>query len=171
MLGFRYCAGFSLVSESRGYSLVAVHRLLTVVASMVAKHDLSDLWASGAAAYRPSSVLPVLQSTGSTAVMHGLSCPAACGIFLDQGLNLHILHWQTVFITEPPGKPPRFFFKKNSFLSVQITYSFLNIVGNVCWWNSLYFPLSENVLISPSFSKGIFTGYRILGWQLISLRT
>ena len=27
-------------------------------------------------------------------VEHGLSCSAACGIFLDQGLNLCPLHWQ-----------------------------------------------------------------------------
>ena len=25
---------------------------------------------------------------GPVAVMHGLSCPMACGVFLDQGLNL-----------------------------------------------------------------------------------
>ena len=25
---------------------------------------------------------------------HGLSCSAACGIFLDQGLNRYSLHWQ-----------------------------------------------------------------------------
>ena len=25
---------------------------------------------------------------------HGLSCSTACGIFLDQGLNLCLLHWQ-----------------------------------------------------------------------------
>ena len=31
---------------------------------------------------------------GSVAVAHGLSCPAACGIFLDQGLNSCPLHWQ-----------------------------------------------------------------------------
>jgi len=31
--------GFSLV-ESRGYSLAAVHRLLTAVASLVAEHGL-----------------------------------------------------------------------------------------------------------------------------------
>ena len=29
-------------------------------------------------------------------VRHGLSCPAACGIFLDQGSNLCPLHWQVV---------------------------------------------------------------------------
>ena len=26
---------------------------------------------------------------------HRFSCPVACGIFLDQGLNLCLLHWQT----------------------------------------------------------------------------
>ena len=29
---------------------------------------------------------------GSVVVEHGLSCPAACGIFLDQGSNLCPLH-------------------------------------------------------------------------------
>ena len=33
------------------------------------------------------------------------------------------------------------------------------------WW-ILCFYLSENIFISPSFLKGIFTGYRILGWYL-----
>ena len=27
-------------------------------------------------------------------VVHGLSCPEECGIFLDQELNLCLLHWQ-----------------------------------------------------------------------------
>ena len=31
---------------------------------------------------------------GSVVVAHGLSCSAACGIFLDQGSNLCPLHWQ-----------------------------------------------------------------------------
>ena len=40
-----------------------------------------------------------LRSTGSrrqasAVVGHGLSCSAACGIFLDQGSNLCPLHWQ-----------------------------------------------------------------------------
>ena len=41
-------------------------------------------------------VIPGLYSTGSVVVVHGLSCSAACGIFLDQGLNLCLLHWQAV---------------------------------------------------------------------------
>ena len=37
---------------------------------------------------------------------HGLSCSAACGIFLDQGSNPCPLHWQADLTTVPPGKPP-----------------------------------------------------------------
>ena len=35
-----------------------------------------------------------LKNTGSVIVAHRLSCPLACGIFLDQGLNLCLLHCQ-----------------------------------------------------------------------------
>ena len=38
--------GLSLVVGSEGYSLVAVLRLLTVVASLVAEHRLQGTWAS-----------------------------------------------------------------------------------------------------------------------------
>ena len=54
---------------------------------------------------------PGLWSTGAAVVAHGLSCPAACGLFLDQGLNPNLLHWQAVFTTEPPGKPKKQHFK------------------------------------------------------------
>ena len=59
---------------SGGYSLVAVRELLLAVASLV-QHGLKRAWAS-------------------VVVALGLSCPTACGIFLDQGLNLCPLHWQ-----------------------------------------------------------------------------
>ena len=36
-----------------------------------------------------------LGTQASVLVEHGLGCSAACGIFLDQGLNLCALHWQT----------------------------------------------------------------------------
>ena len=64
-----------LVAASSSYSLVAVHRLLILVAPLVAKHDL----------YRAQALV---------AVAHRLSCPAACGILLDQGLDSCPLHWQ-----------------------------------------------------------------------------
>ena len=40
MLGPRCCTGFSLVAESRGYSLAVVHRLPIAVISLVAEHGL-----------------------------------------------------------------------------------------------------------------------------------
>ena len=38
--------------------------------------------------------LLLLQGPGSVGVAHELSCPAARGIFLDQGPNSCPLHWQ-----------------------------------------------------------------------------
>ena len=38
--GSCWCMGFSLAVASRGYSLVAVHRLLIVVAFLVVDHGL-----------------------------------------------------------------------------------------------------------------------------------
>ena len=60
------------------HSLVEVCGLLAVVASLVAE-------------YQPRSCGS--QVTGSVVVVHGLSCSAACGIFLDQGWNPCLLHW------------------------------------------------------------------------------
>ena len=36
----------------------------------------------------------IAAALGLVVVAHGLSCPVACGIFSDQGLNLCPLHWQ-----------------------------------------------------------------------------
>ena len=36
--------------------------------------------------------IPGLYSTGSVVEVRGLSCSVACGVFLDQGLNLCLLH-------------------------------------------------------------------------------
>ena len=65
---------FSLVVESGGYSLIAVHGLLIAVAFLVAEHRL---W-----------------SKGSILVASGLRSSLACGIFLDWRLNLCPPHWQ-----------------------------------------------------------------------------
>ena len=72
VLGLRCCVGFSLVVASGGCSVVTASRLPVVVASLVVAHGL--------------------RGTGSGVVVHGLSCPMACGIFLNQGLNLCLLH-------------------------------------------------------------------------------
>ena len=72
--------GFSLVARSGDYSLVAMRRLFIVVASRVVEHRALGLQASGVE-------------------VHGLSCPATCGIFLDQGPPAFLT-------TGPPQKSP-----------------------------------------------------------------
>ena len=78
MLGLCGCAGFSLV---------AVLRLLTAVVSLAAEHGPGG-------ARSLVVVAPRLWMAGSIVVAHGLSCPLAYGIFLDQGSNPCRLHWQ-----------------------------------------------------------------------------
>ena len=65
--------GLSLVAASRAHS-VAVRRLLTAVSFLAAEH--------GALGTQPS-----------VDVVHELSWPMACGIFLNQGSNPCPLHW------------------------------------------------------------------------------
>ena len=65
----------SLVAESRASSWLWCNRLLTAVQSLVAEHRLQVCR------------LQELQLTGPVTVVHGLSCPVACGIFPDQGSN------------------------------------------------------------------------------------
>ena len=80
-------------------TLAVVRGFLLAVASLVSEHRLWGAWASGVVALG-------LWNTGSGAVVHGLSCSAACGIFLDQGSNPCPLHWHLGFLsTEPAGEP------------------------------------------------------------------
>ena len=61
--------------------------LLIEVASLVAEHRLESMQASVVADLG-------LQSTDSVVVVHRLSCFMVCGIFLNQGSNLCLLHWE-----------------------------------------------------------------------------
>ena len=61
-----------LVATSGGYALVEVQRLLIAVDSLIEEHGL---W-----------------SVGLVVVVHRLSCPVTCGIFLDQESNPCPLH-------------------------------------------------------------------------------
>ena len=68
-------------------------------------------------------VLLLLQSMGSRSagssvvVVHGFSCSAACGIFLDQGLNPCPPALAGGFLTAaPPGKSRKVIFKSHSLL-------------------------------------------------------
>ena len=88
-------SGFSLVAVSRGCSLIVVHGLFIAVASLVVEHG-----ALGCTGFSSSGTwvqefwfLGSRAQTGSI-VVHGLTCPEACGIFPDLGLNLCLLHWQ-----------------------------------------------------------------------------
>ena len=89
--GLCCCMGFSLVAESGGHSLGAVllssFRLLTAVAL--------SLRSAGSRHVRASVVAACELSTGgSQGLEPRLSSSAACGIFLDQGSNPCLLHWQ-----------------------------------------------------------------------------
>ena len=66
---------WSLVAMSRAHSAAEMRGLLIVVASLVAEHKAPE-------------------HVASVAVVHGLSCSAARGIFLDQRSSLCPLHWQ-----------------------------------------------------------------------------
>ena len=74
--------GFSLVAESGGYLLDAGPRLLTAVPSLVAEHGLLGTQASAVAARG-------LSSCGSWPLSW-----IECRIFLIQGSNPYLLHWQ-----------------------------------------------------------------------------
>ena len=65
----------------------ARERLIFAVASPVVEHGLQGAQVSVVAA-------PGLESTGPVVEAHGHSCSETCGIFLDQKLNLCLLHWQ-----------------------------------------------------------------------------
>ena len=74
------------MGASGSHSLLAVRGLLFAVASL-AEHRLQGTQASAVADSG-------LDGTGSVVVAHRLGCSMACGIFLDQGLNPCLLHWQ-----------------------------------------------------------------------------
>ena len=90
VLGLHCCAGFCLVAESRGHSLVAVCRLLLALVGPQALGHKGFSSRSTWAQFCGSGVLEhSLSSCGN-----GLSCSAACGILPDQGSNLCLLLWQ-----------------------------------------------------------------------------
>ena len=67
--------------------------------SLVAEHGLCGVWASVVAGRG-------LLSTGSVVVLHRLSCSLARGIFLDQGLDLCLLHRQADSLPQSHQRSP-----------------------------------------------------------------
>ena len=113
VLDLHRCAGFSLVVESRGYSPVVVCGLFIAMTSLCCRqntssrvHRLQWLWHMGLAV-----VVPEFQRTGSIVVVHPLSCSVVCGIFLGQGSNPCLLHWQADSLPRRHQGCPRIFFK------------------------------------------------------------
>ena len=86
------CAGSSLLCglfchcKIRGYSLVAVCSLTAVA--------FCCCWAVSLGCVGPVVAASGFKSTSSVVVPYGLSCPAACRIFPDQGSHPCLLHWQ-----------------------------------------------------------------------------
>ena len=74
-----------------------LYLLLHVGFSLVVKNRVSPLCCSAQASrFRDFSCCRAWSPghTCSVAVVHKLSCSAACGVFMDQGLNLCLMHWQ-----------------------------------------------------------------------------
>ena len=97
--------GLSLIAASKGCSLVAVCESLVAAAALVLEHGL--------------------QGAGASAVVaQGLPCSMACGRFLDQGLNLCLLHWEAdSLLLSHQGSPRGFLFLKktnNNFICIGI---------------------------------------------------
>ena len=107
MLNLRCCMVFSLVAVSRVYSSLwctgSSLRWLLLLRVTGSRVQASVVVACGLIV-----VIPRLYRTGSVVVVRGLSCSVACGIFLDQGLNLCCLALAGGFLTtRPPGKSQR----------------------------------------------------------------
>ena len=90
-------AGFLSRCGEGGYSLIAVHGLLSVVAPRCE----TQLWGAPEAAARG------LSGCGSKARWsgHGLRCLTACGVFPQQGSNLCPLRWQVDCSLDHQGSP------------------------------------------------------------------
>ena len=77
-------------------------------------------WAPGRKGISSCSSWAVEQNRGSV-VMHGLGCFSAYGIFLDQGWNLCLLHWQVGSLPLSHEESPKHWFlvfKNAMFLEV-----------------------------------------------------
>ena len=111
--GLRCCVGSSLVVMSGGYSCLwcagsPLQCLLSFLGRGSRVHGLPWLQHMGSGV-----AVPRLWSTGSVAMVHGLSCFLACGIFRDEESNpMSPSLAGGFFITEPPGKPPLLFYKE-----------------------------------------------------------
>ena len=96
VLNLHCCAGFSLVVESRGYSPVVVCGFFIAVTSFCCRQNISSRVCKLQQLRHVGSVVVIseFQSTCSIVVTRGLSCSVVCEIFLGQGSNPCLLHWE-----------------------------------------------------------------------------
>ena len=121
------CAGTLLLC--RLFSSCSKRRLLFSGSALISH-------CTGFSRYR----VQALGHMGSVVVVHRLSCSAICGIFLDQRLNLCLLHWQVDCLpTEPSGKP------SFCLVNFEFIFSYLNlflILRNIIEYkNIVIFPI------------------------------
>ena len=83
----------SVVAASRGYSSLQCAGFPLQWLLLLQKMG-SGVLASVAAVPGLSGCGSRPPEYGSVVMVHGLNCPSACGIFLDQGSNPCSLHWQ-----------------------------------------------------------------------------
>ena len=102
-MGLRCCAwAFSSCGE-RGLLCAVVPGLLIPVVSLVQALGLQEFWHVGSTVSTPR-----LQGTASIVGAHRLSCSPTCGMFLDQGSNPCLLHWQSDSLSPShQGSEPR----------------------------------------------------------------
>ena len=95
LLGLRCSSGFSLVVVRRGLFLSCCVHALQHGGLSSCEHQLYGSWTSVIAGHGLNSFSSwALEHRLKIVVVHGLNCSTACGIFLDQGLNLSLMHWQ-----------------------------------------------------------------------------
>ena len=112
-----------------------------------------------------------LGQVGSVVVAHGLHCPRACGIFLDQGSNPCPLHWQAdSYPLEQQGSPLLFLYEVTTGLWVAHNrgtaftrvYYLLTTTLRVCWYKILIKKLLQAVYIiiplSPFYTETAVDG-------------
>ena len=97
--------GHNLATKEHTYVCVCICIYMGCPGSLLLCSGFLQLWQAGATRQlqRSGFLLQWLPPTawalgrvGSVAAARELSCPVACGIFLDQGSNLRPLHWQAV---------------------------------------------------------------------------
>ena len=90
--------------------------LLSICRAQASHCGALSRWGAQASVVMGSvAAAPELQSTDSIGAVHGLSCSAAYGIFLDQGLNPCLLQWQVDSLPlSHQGNPRALHFRRSS---------------------------------------------------------